>query len=576
MALDGIVVSNIVHELDLLIKGGRIDKIYQPQKDEIVMTIRNNGVTHKLLLSANPSHPRLHITEIQRENPITAPMFSMVLRKHIAGSKITQIKQLGLEMGDMVERNLIIEIMGKHSNIILTDENQKILDSIKHITHETSSVREVLPGKKYILPPSQDKTNPLDENFESFVSKLRKTDGLKIFQFIYKTYTGISPFFASEICFCAGINGDDYTAQIDDIQCKNLYNTFSDVMDNIKNCNYSPEIITDNKKVIDFSAFESKQYSSLEKNKFDSISKLLESFYATKDNSYRIQQKAHDMRRVVINNLERCAKKKDIQLKTIRDTEDMEIWRLKGELLTANIYAVEKGMKNISVINYYDENMSEINIALDENLNPSENAQKYYNKYSKAKRTLSAIEIQKKQNDDEIEYLESVLTYIDSAENEAEINELKAELVSEGFMKNKNTSKNKGQKIKKVKPLHFISSDGYEIMVGRNNIQNDELTIKTARNSDMWLHTKNIPGSHVIIFTKGNTDIPDTTLLEAANLAAYYSKGKNDHNVAVDYTLRKNIKKPNGAKPGMVIYETNYTVYITADEEKVKSMKTAE
>ena len=586
MALDGIAVSNIIYELNKSLIGGRIDKIYQPQKDEIVMSVRNNG-TSKLLLSANPSHPRLHITTIQRENPITAPMFCMVLRKHIAGSRILSISQYGLEriasikveamneMGDMVERNLIIEIMGKHSNIILTDENGKILDSIKHITHETSSVREVLPGKTYSFPPSQDKLNPLELDFETFKTRFKQAEGMKIQQFIYKTYTGISPVSASEIAFEAGVNPENYTPQETEKDIENIYSAFSATMEKVKNGDFSPEIILEpkTKKVIDFYPFDSKQFNGMTKTKFSSVSELLEKFYSAKDNAYHIQQKAHDMRRVVVNNIERCAKKKDIQLKTIKDTASMDTWRLKGELITANIFAVEKGMKKFKAVNYYDEKMPEIEITLDENLTPSENAQKYYNKYNKAKRTLAAIEIQKKQNDDELEYLESVLSYIDSAETETDLNELKSELISQGFMKNKNTVKNRGQKIKKTKPMHFVSSDGYDIMVGRNNTQNDELTLKTARNNDIWLHTKNIPGSHVIIFTKGTGTAPDNTLLEAANLSAFYSKAKNGANVPVDYTLKKYVKKPSGAKPGMVIYETNSTVYITPNEDKVNSME---
>lgn len=587
MALDGITVSNIVYELKSLLKGGRMDKIYQPQKDEIVISVRNNSQVYKLLLSANPSHPRLHITNIQRDNPATAPMFCMVLRKHIAGSRIINISQFDLEriakiqleamneMGDMVERSLIIEIMGKHSNIILVDENGKILDSIKHITHETSSVREVLPGKAYTLPPSQNKLNPLELNYEIFKNNFYNNEGVKVQQFIYKNYTGISPAAANEIAFDAGINGDDYTAQISEEGLKKLFDSFNNIINSVKSGSFAPEIILDSNsnKVIEFFPFESKQFTGFVKKKFNSISQLLEEFYYSKDNAYHIQQKAHDMRRVVLNNIERCAKKKDIQLKTIKDTENMDLWRLKGELITANIFAIEKGMKKIKAVNYYDENMPEIEIILDENLTPSENAQKYYNKYNKAKRTLAAIEIQKKQNDEEMAYLESVLSYIDSAKEEADLNEIKAELISQGFMKNKNTNKNKGIKVKKSKPYHFISSDGFDILVGKSNTQNDELTLRTARNSDIWLHTKNIPGSHVIIFTNGAGKVPDKTLLEAANLSAYFSKAKNSTNVPVDYTLKKFVKKPSGAKPGMVIYETNSTIYITPDENMVNQMQ---
>lgn len=589
MAFDGIAVANIVFELKNSLIGGRVDKIYQPHKDEIIMSVRNNG-TSKLLLSANPSHPRLHITKIQKENPMTAPMFCMVLRKHIAGSRITNISQEGLErivyidveamneMGDMVLRRLIIEIMGKHSNIILSDENGKILDSIKHISHETSSVREVLPGKEYVLPPSQNKLNPLTADYDTFRDMAKSRSGIKVQQFIYKTYTGISPSAASEIAFRAEIDPESYMGELNDSDIYRLFSSFSCIIEIIKHGNFSPEIISDPKtnKVIDFYSFESTQFNGFKKTHFEIFSELLEKFYYEKDNAYNIQQKAHDMRHIVALNIERCVKKKDIQAKTENDTKGMEMWKLKGELITANIFAIKKGMKNFRAVNYYDENAPEIEIALDENLTPSENAQKYYNKYNKAKRTLAAIEIQKKQNDDELKYLESVLANIDNSTDEADINDIKKELVEEGFIKSRGVSKNKSQKQKKSKAAHFISSDGYDIFVGKSNIQNDELTLRTAKGNDIWLHTKNIPGSHVIIITNGTGEAPDSTLIEAAMLAAFNSKAKTGSQVPVDYVLKKFVKKPAGAKPGMVIYEKNNTIYVTPDEEKIKAISKAD
>ncbi|MCI1999080.1 MAG: NFACT family protein [Clostridia bacterium] len=586
MALDGITVSNIVSELKKIIVGGHTDKIYQPLKDEIILSVRSKGKALKIILSANPSHPRIHITNIQRDNPITAPMFCMVLRKYLSGSKITDIRQPGLErivivdleslneLGDMSVKHLIIEIMGKYSNIILTDENMRILDSIRHVSHEVSSVREVLPGKDYVYPPSQNKKDLLRTSYAEFMSLFENASGMKIIPFIYKNYTGISPVMASEISFRANID-KCYVDQLDEKGKKALFDSLISVSEDIINERFSPYLIKESKngKVIEFSSFYMQQYKSFEEIPYNSVSELLEDFYSEKDNAYHIQQKAHDMRHLVVVNIERCVKKKEIQSKTLKDISSMDKWKLKGELITANIYAIKKGMKKFKAVNYYDKNMSEVEISLDENLTPSENAQRYYNKYNKAKRTLVALEVQKKQNDDELDYLESVLSAIDSSTEESDLDEIKAELVNQGLMKKKSTAKNRGRKIKKSKPLHYISSDGFDIFVGKSNTQNDELTIHTARSNDIWMHTKKIPGSHVIVSTNDTGKAPDKTLEEAANLAAYYSKAKTGTNVPVDYTLRRFVKKPSGAKPGMVIYETNSTIYITPNELAVENMK---
>ncbi|MGE4213325.1 MAG: NFACT family protein [Anaerotignaceae bacterium] len=589
MALDGITVRSIVCELTDKLLGGRIDKIYQPQKDEIIISVRSIGSNFKLLMSANPSHPRIQLTSISKDNPMTPPMFCMVLRKHIAGSKITNIYQPDFErvvvlemdslneMGDVTTKKLIIEIMGKHSNIILVDENNKILDSIKHVSHETSSVREVLPGKEYSAPPSQGKLNPEQLNESEFSQIFVEKNSLKLQNIIYQSYTGISPVIASEICHRAGVDAAMHGEELDIDGRKCLFSAFSSVMESVKTANYTPEIIYENKtgRIVDFSPVEMTQYGSFKKVPYQSISELLEGFYSQRDNAYHIKQKAHDMRRLVVSNIERCVKKKEIQIKTLKDNEGLEKWKLKGELLTANIFALEKGMNTIKVVNYYMEDMPEIEIALDTTKTPAENAQKYYNKYNKAKRTLAALEVQKKQNEEELEYLEGVLNAIDTSTEDADLNDIRNELIEQGFIKRKRGDKKSVKQQKKSKPLHFISSDGFDIYVGKSNIQNDELTIHFAKSNDIWLHTKNIPGSHVIIATNDADTIPDQTIIEAANLAAYNSKGKDGSNVPVDYCPRKNVKKPGGSKPGLVIYENNKTVYITPNEVMAENMKKA-
>ncbi len=317
------------------------------------------------------------------------------------------------------------------------------------------------------------------------------------------------------------------------------------------------------------------QFQYFSKKQYESISMLLEDYYAEKDNLYHIRQKSHDMRRILLSNIERCAKKKEIQKKTEKEVASKDKWKIKGELLTANIHAISKGMNVFRTVNFYDPECKEIEIAIDPTKTPSENAQKYFSKYNKAKRTLAALEIQKKQNDEELAYLETIFQSLETAKEEADLDEIRMELAEQGYMKRKTAKKNKSQKSKKTKPLHYISSDGFDIYVGKSNIQNDELTLHTAQSNDIWLHTKDIAGSHVIIKTNG-IDVPDSTLLEAANISAYFSKGKNSSHVPVDYTLKKYVKKPNGAKPGMVIYERNKTIYITPDEKNIKKLESVQ
>ena len=587
MALDGITTAAILHEMKSILIGGRIDKIHQPVSDEIRFSVRTTGGNYKVLASANSGHPRLHITEHTRENPMTAPLFCMVLRKHIAGGKIVNLSQPNFErilvidiesaneMGDLTTKHLILEIMGKHSNLILTDENNKILDAIKRVSHDKSSVREVLPGKTYVLPPSQEKQDPTQLNQTQFFSFLQVQPGQKIQNFLYQSYTGISPIMAAEICHRAQIDPSNACVQLTQTQAEQLYTTFAAVMQDVAMAQYTPAIYYQKAggKIIDFGVLPMTQFDTLYKKTFSSISAVLEAFYTERDNAAHIKQRAHDTRRLILTNIERCVKKKEIQQKTLRDIANREVWKRKGELITANIYAIAPQSSVFRTADFYEPDLPEIEIALDPTKTPAENAQKYFQKYNKAKRTLAAMQIQQKQNDEELAYLESVLQALDTIKDEADLAEIRTELAESGFIRR--TAPKKGQaKPKKAKPMRFISSDGYEILVGKSNLQNDTLTLKTAEPTDIWLHTKEIPGSHVIIRTQGQNEVPIPTLEEAANLAAYFSKAKNSSMVPVDYTQRKNVKKPNGAKPGMVIYLTNKTIYITPDEEKVNQMQT--
>lgn len=586
MALDGVVLSNIKYELENNLLGGRVDKIYQPERDEIIINVRSLGNNYKLLATANASNARIHLTELQKENPMNPPIFCMVLRKYIAGGKIVKIEQPNFEriidiyiestneLGDNTVKKLIVEIMGKHSNIILVDENEIVLDSIKRISHDTSSVREILPGKKYVLPPSQNKLNILELDRSLFLSTVTSKKGVKIQEILYKSYSGISPSLASEICFRAGINADSYPEELD-TKLESLFDAFNRLKKDICEHNFCTEIIVDssNDKIVDFSSVEMHQYSHLKKERYESISQLLERFYSQRDSTARIKQKSHDLHRLLMSNIERCVKKKEIQNKTLKDIADRDRWRMYGELITSNIYTVQKGMTVFETPNFYDENMPIVKIKLDAELTPVENAQRYFNKYNKAKRTYSALQQQIVQNNLELEYLEAILTSLENSSDESNILEIHSELSDGGYIKKRKSKKS--QKVKKSKPIHYISSDGFDIYVGKNNLQNDELTLKFASSNDMWLHTKDIPGSHVIIKTKG-FGISQNSIEEAACLAAFYSKGRNSSNVPVDYTLKKNVKKPNGAKPGMVIYEENKTLYVTPDESVIKSLNQIE
>ncbi len=586
MALDGFSISNIIYELKNTIMGGRVDKIYQPEKDEIIIQIRNKGNAYKLLLTANASSPRLNFTTIQKENPINAPLFCMVLRKHLSSGKIVGITQPNFErivniqvesineLGDYSIKTLVFEIMGKHSNIILIDDKNNILESIKHISFDKSSVREVLPGRTYTLPPSQDKKSPLDTNFEEFYNIIKNCIPTKTQQIIYKSYNGISPILASEICNNGNIDPSKNTEELSDNEIKSLYNSFNNIVMLNNQENFKPQIIyNENETVLDFTVFDFNIFNHLDKKYFSSISELLEFFYKSKDLTYRLNQKSQDLKRLISQNIERCAKKKEIQQKTLKDIENRETLKLYGELITANIYAIKKGMTKVILNNFYSENFEEIEIRLDPNLTPAENAQKYFKKYNKEKRTFIALQDQIKQNDEELLYLESVLSSVNACTDEYDIKEIRTELAEQGFLKRQKNNKNNKQKNnKKAKPLHYISTDGFHIYVGKNNTQNDELTLRFAKPLDMWFHTKDIAGSHVIVVSEGK-EIPNSTLNEAANLAAYYSKASNSSLVPVDYTPKKFVKKPNGAKPGMVIYETNKTAYITPNEKLIENLE---
>jgi len=583
MAFDGFVTHRIVEELKNILLLGKIDKIYQPEKDELTISVRTPDGTFRLLLSAATANPRMHLSEAPRQNPINAPLFCMILRKHLSGGKIVAINQQGFdrivrfdiecytEMGDLIQKSLIIEIMGRHSNIILIQNDNKIIDSIKHIDFTTSGVRQVLPGLFYELPPAQDKCNPQEISVDALYDKLNSlTNDVPLDKFLVSEFIGMSPLLAREIVyrFC----GDTKMASgsIDKIEfARHTANFITSVISGKEN----PCVIKDEtEKPLAFSCVELTQYIGVGKIiPCESLSYAVEDFFSARDMHDRLAQKSSGTIKTISNNIDRCEKKIAIHRDILEKSKDREKYKIYGDLLTANLYRIEQGMLSVNVQNYYSENYEDITISLKPELSPSRNAQRYYKLYTKAKTAEEHSTEQLKSAEEELAYLETVLDAVTRATSYADIAEIREELAEQGYISSGNPKKKKAQQ--KSKPLEFTSSDGYTILVGRNNKQNDELTIKTAYSTDMWLHTKVIPGSHVIIRTNGTGEVPDNTLVEAATIAAYYSKAQKSKGVGVDYTLIKNIRKPNGSKPGFVIYETNYTVYVDPDEQLVNRLK---
>ena len=586
MALDGLVIHSVAHELSTKLVGGKVDRVHQPESDELVLYIRNNKENYKLVLSSSASNPRAYIAkDYKKENPIKAPMFCMLFRKYIQGGIITSISQVNFEriikisiesfdeLKEKTTKDIYIEIMGRHSNIILT-QNNKIIDSIKRIPPSVSRVRQLLPNLTYELPPAQDKIDPLKGvSIKSFINILKGFDG-PLFKSIYSKFLGISPSVAKEICYRAALDENEKAENLSRDELSLLYRVFSDLFTKIKNNDYSPCIVIDDKldKVIDFSCID---LSFLKENKFiknDSISAIIEDYYKTKDFKDRIHQKTSDLRKSITIKLERLYHKQKKIEKELFEADNADIFKVKGELLTAYIYMIEKGMEKVEVDNFYDENYSKVIISLNKNLTPSENAQKYFKKYNKLKTAKKELTSQMTLCNEEIEYLENIMLGIENCDNLEELEDIKEELIRLGYTKSQRKYKAKKDLDLTTKPNQFTSSDGFTILVGKNNKQNDYLTLRIADPEDIWMHTKNIPGSHVIIKSAGK-NVPDETLLEAAMLAAYYSKGRMSSQVPVDYTLKKHVKKPSGSKPGMVIYETNNTIYVTPEEELVVKLK---
>lgn len=582
MALDGVFLRLIKNQLEPLI-GGRVDKIHQPSREEILLTIRTREGAFRLLFNTGAGNARVHVTTAEIENPKTPPMFCMLMRKHLSSGKLMDIRQDGFErilyfdfdsaneMGDICRFTLAIEIMGRHSNLILINSENKIVDSIKRVGQDMSSVRMILPGMTYTLPPKEQRFSLIDNKSSEICNGVKDYPKYTLPKALMKVIEGISPVFAREAEF--------YTAKGEELVVENMTDEHFDRLNFFIKKTASDLKSGENKYTVlrtkdgllkDFCFCDISQYGNLMITKqFESPCEVLDYFYSQRDSVARMKQKAQDLFKLLMNTIDRISRRTANQRQELKECAEREKLKKCGDLIMSNLYRIEKGQGSVEVEDFYEPDCPIIKIKLDKRLNPSQNAQKYYREYRKLDTAEKKLTGLIKEGEEELLYIDSVFDSLTRATTEGEVAELRTELAEQGYVK---LSRIKGKPPKAMPPMKFISSDDYEILVGRNNKQNDKLTCKTADKTDIWLHTKEITGSHTIIRCNGENP-PENTILEAAIIAAYHSKGRNSSQVPVDFTLIKNVKKPTGAKPGMVIFTSNQTLYVTPDEELVEKLK---
>lgn len=586
MPFDAITTACVARELNELLADGRVDKIYMPDTCDIIMHIRAQGQNRKLLLSCNASFPRVYLTDAARENPLSPPNFCMLLRKFLTGGKILSVKQYGLEriiefsievrseLGDIVEKKLIVELLGKYSNILLVHENGKIADCVRHVDASVTTMRLVLPGLPYELPPKMEKQNPFTCDKTQFFSIISSgTPGKSVDKLLLENILGLSPLLSREIVYRAVRRTDLTVAELTNNQIYDIAAQLADFFERVQNGSFEPVLLYQENKPTDFAPFPITQYETLyTAHAVKRLCDSLDSFYLEREQHNKMTTLSRDIAKNVTNLIQRCRKKMHLQEQSVKDAEKRETDKLYGDLITANIYRISPGDRVLNAVNFYDAEQSELQIKLDPTLSPAQNAQKYYARYNKLKSTAENAAQQLEKSTTDLVYLESVSNAIAQCESAADLREIKAELVGGGYLKNRQKNAKRKEKDSVSAPAEYLSCDGFTILVGKNNKQNDFLTLKLAHGNDLWFHTKNIPGSHTVILTE-NREVPETTVWEAACLAAYHSKARASDNVPVDYTSIRNVKKPSGAKPGMVIYVKNKTVYASPEQAPLEQRK---
>lgn len=589
MPLDAICLGAVTNELNQALAGCRVEKVYQPDRDEIVLQTRGQGGAKRLLLSIAAGAPRVHFIDAARENPAAPPMFCMLLRKHVQGAKIAAITQPAVErmltieldttdeMGVPCQKKLTCELMGKHSNVILCDGDGRILDALRRVDGDLSGKRQVLPGLFYRMPPAQDKHDPFALSGAGLAAAVRQADGEQMLdRYLLSQLLGFSPLLCRELSYRATGDAVARIGTLTDEQCEKLGQVFDDLMGFLREGRARPFLLSkaEDGAVFDFTFLPVTQYEGvMTVTQAESFSALLAAFFEKKGRAERMARRSADLHKTVVNARDRLARKLAAQQKELDATQNREQYKRMGDLITANLYQLEKGMNKATVIDYYAEDCPEVEITLDVRLTPQQNAQRYFKMYNKAKTAENVLTEQIERGRADLEYLESVLVALGEAETERDLSQLREELTQTGVLSNKQT-RNKKLRTKPVqaKPFHYRTSDGFEVFAGKNNLQNDLLTLKTAFKSDIWFHTQKIHGSHVILVTDGR-EPTNQAMTEAAMIAAYHSKARQSSRVPVDYTPVRQVKKPAGAKPGMVIYHVYQTAYVTPDESTIEKLR---
>lgn len=587
MALDGFLLSFITAEIGEKLAGSRVDKVHEPERDEIDLVFRTKTGSARLLLSSSANSPRVHLTQAAKENPMSPPMFCMLLRKHLSGAKFTGVRQPGFErivfldfltrneLGDEVPRTLAVEIMGRYSNIILMDENGRILDAVKHVDETMSRERQVLPGLRYELPPAQDKLDLLKTPSDAVVARIRNGRDSELSKAIIGAVQGVSPIVCRELSLVACGDATARVSALSEVDFSRLSGALESLRDAVASTRGRPVLVADpvTRKPLDFSFMPILQYGDAANTaEYGSFSQLLDAFYTERDLIERMTQRSREMRSVVAGAQGRIERKLQNQREELERSRGREQLRVMGDLVSANLHLINKGMTALTVGNFYEEGEPQVTVKLDPSLSPARNAQKYYHDYRKASAAEKYLKEQIQSGEEELTYLETVLDELTRVTTESGLAEIRQELVGEGYLKNRGSAKNQNKHQRESAPMRFRSDDGFEILVGRNNRQNDRLTLKTAGKGDMWLHTRNIPGAHVIVVSGGER-LSDLALTQAASLAALHSKAAGSAQVPVDYTLARYVKKPGGAKPGKVIYDNFKTAYVTPDAALAERLK---